>query len=142
MSIRHRLLSFPENAKSYAKRTIAKVGRDGRNVDICLRSILQDGKILSNANDAASYVELLRACIEPTALRIANVKSSNSLGDVYSNRFNSLVETIQSSLLPLPIAMALELAEEADRLRGMTAGSTGRTSGRATSVCILGYRHH
>ena len=34
----------------------------------------------------------------------------------------TLIETIQSSLLPLPIAMALELAEEADRLRGMTAG--------------------
>jgi hypothetical protein len=48
--------------------------------------------------------------------------ASNSLGDVYGNRFETLVETIQSSLLPLPIAMALELAEEADRLRGMTAG--------------------
>jgi len=47
---------------------------------------------------------------------------SNSLGDVYGNRFETLVETIQSSLLPLPIAMALELAEEAGRLRGMTAG--------------------
>ena len=122
MSIKHRLLNFSGNAKSYAKRIIAKVGRNERNVDICLRSILQDEKSLSNANDAASYVELLRACIEPTALRVATVKSSNSLADVYGNRFKTLVETIQSNLLPIPVAMALELAEEADRLRGMTAG--------------------
>jgi hypothetical protein len=122
MSIKRRLWSFSSNAKRYAKRTIAKVGRNERNVDIYLRSILQDGKILSNVNDAASYVELLRACIEPTALRVATVKSSNSLGDVYGNRFRTLIETIQSNLLPLPVAMALELAEEADRLRGMTAG--------------------
>jgi predicted O-methyltransferase YrrM len=122
MSIRHRLLKSSRNAKSYARRIIAKVGRNERNVDICLYSILQEGKILSNANDAASYIDLLRACIEPTALRVTTVKSSNSLGDVYGNRFKTLVETIQSGMLPLPIAMALELAEEADRLRGMTAG--------------------
>ena len=91
-------------------------------MDIYLRSILQNGKLLLNANDAASYIEQLRACIEPTALRVAILKSSNSLGDAYGNRFKTLVETIQSGLLPLPVAMALELAEEADRLRGMTAG--------------------
>jgi predicted O-methyltransferase YrrM len=122
MSIKRRLSSFSINVKRYAKRTIAKVGRNERNVDIYLRVILQDGKILSNVNDAASYVELLRACIEPTTLQVATVKSSNSLGDVYGNRFRTLIETIQSNLLPLPVAMALELAEEADRLRGMTAG--------------------
>jgi hypothetical protein len=118
MSIKRHLLSFSSNAK----RTIAKVGRNERNVDIYLRSILHDGKILSNLNDAASYVELLRACIEPMALRVATVKSSDSLGDAYGNRFKSLIETIQSNLLPLPVAMALEVAEEADRFRGMTAG--------------------
>jgi predicted O-methyltransferase YrrM len=122
MSIKRRLSSFSSSTKRYAKRIIAEVGRNERNVDICLRSILQDGKILSNVNDAASHVELLRACIEPTALQVATVKSSNSLGDVYGNRFKTLIETIQSNLLPLPVAMALELAEEADRLRGMTAG--------------------
>jgi predicted O-methyltransferase YrrM len=122
MSIKRRLSSFSSNAKSYAKRTIAKVGRNERNVDVCLHSILQYGKILPNVIDAASYIELLRACIEPTALRVAIVKSSDSFGDAYGNRFKTLVETIQSSLLPLPVAMALELAEEADRLRGMTAG--------------------
>jgi predicted O-methyltransferase YrrM len=115
-------LSFSRNAKNYATRTIAKVGRNDRNVDIGLDIILQGGRVLSKANDAASYIELLRACIEPTALRVATVKSGNSLGDVHGNRFKTLVETIQSSLLPLPVAMALELAEEADRLRGMTAG--------------------
>jgi len=40
----------------------------------------------------------------------------------YGTASRPLVETIQSSLLPLPIAMEFELAEEADRLRGMTAG--------------------
>ena len=98
MSIKRHLSSVLSNAKSnakrYAKRTIAEIGRNERNVDIYLRSILQDGKILSNVNDAASYVELLRACIEPTALQVATVKSSNSLGDVYGNRFKTLVETI------------------------------------------------
>lgn len=122
MSIKRRLSTLSSNAKRYAKTTIAKVGRNERNVDIFLRSVLQDGKILSNANDAASYIELLRACIEPTALRVKTVKSSDSLGDAYGNRFKTLVETIQSNLLPLPVTMALELAEEADRLRGMTTG--------------------
>jgi hypothetical protein len=93
MSIKRLLSSFSSSTKRYAKRIIP-IGRNERNVDICLRSILQDGKILSNVNDAASYVELLRACIEPTALQVATVKSSNSLGDVYGNRFKTLVETI------------------------------------------------
>ena len=122
MSIKSRLSSFSSNAKSYTKRTIAKVGRNERNVDIYLRSILQNEKRLPNVNDAASYVELLRACIEPTALGVATIKSSNSLGDVYGHRFKTLIETIQSNLLPLPVPMALELAEEADSLRGMTVG--------------------
>jgi predicted O-methyltransferase YrrM len=122
MSVKRRLASFSSNAKRYAKRTIAEMGRNERNVDIYLRSILQDRKILLNVNDAASYIELLRACTEPIALRVETVKSSNSLGDVYGYRFKTLIETIQSNLLPLPVAMALELAEEADCLRGMTAG--------------------
>jgi predicted O-methyltransferase YrrM len=142
MSIKRRLSSFSSNAKRYAKRTIAEIGRNERNVDICLRSILKDGKILLNVNDAASYIELLRACVEPTALRVETVKSSNSLGDVYGNRFKTLIETIQSNLLPLPVAMALELAEEADRLRGMTtpkaneawAGDVGLHFGMASSL--------
>jgi predicted O-methyltransferase YrrM len=122
MSIKRRMSNLSSNAKSYVKKITAKIGRNERNVDIYLSSILQYGKVLSNANDAASYIELLRACVEPTALRVATVKSSDKLGDTYGNRFKTLVETIQSSLLPLPVAMALELAEEADRLRGMTTG--------------------
>jgi predicted O-methyltransferase YrrM len=126
MSIKRHLSSVLSNAKSnakrYAKRTIAEIGRNERNVDIYLRSILQDKKVLLNVNDAASYIDLLRACIEPTALRVETVKSSNSLGDVYGHRFKTLIETIQSNLLPLPVPMALELAEEADCLRGMTVG--------------------
>jgi hypothetical protein len=78
MSIKRRLSSFSSNTKRYAKRTIAKVGRNERNVDIYLRSILQDGKVLQNLNDAASYVELSRACIEPTALRVTTLKSGNA----------------------------------------------------------------
>ena len=121
MSLKHRLLSFSNYTKKYVKRTIAKVGRNERNVDITLRSILRDEKLLSKTNDATSYVELLRACIEPTALRVVIAKSSNNFGDAYGTRFKTLIETIQSNLLPLPTPMALELAEEADRLRGMTA---------------------
>jgi predicted O-methyltransferase YrrM len=121
MSIKDRLSRFSSNAKGYAKRTIANLGRNERNVDIYLRSLLRDGKILSNVNDAASYVELLRACIEPVPLKVATVKLSNSRSDAYGNRFITLIEAIQSSLLPLPAAMALNLADEADRLRGMTA---------------------
>jgi hypothetical protein len=58
----------------------------------------------------------------------------HSLGDVYGNHFKTLIETIQSSLLALPIAMALELAEEADRLSGMTAG-IDRANFSADSSC-------
>lgn len=124
MSLKHRLLSFSNSTKSYVESTIRHVTRNERNVDIALRSILQDEKILSKANDAASYVELLRAYIEPAALPVVIVKSSKSLDDVYGKRFKMLLETIQSNLLPLPIPMALELTEEADRLRGMTAPLT------------------
>jgi predicted O-methyltransferase YrrM len=124
MSLKHRLLSFSNSTKSYVTRTIGHVRRNERNVDIALRSILQDEKILSKKNDAASYVELLRAYIEPAALRIVLAKSSKNLDDVYGKRFKILIDTIQSNLLPLPIPMALELAEEADRLRGMTAPFT------------------
>jgi hypothetical protein len=91
MSIKRRLSRFSSNAKRYAKRTIAEMGRNERNVDIYLRLILQDGKILLNVNDAASYIELLRACTEPIALRVETVKSSNSLGDVYGYRFKTLI---------------------------------------------------
>jgi predicted O-methyltransferase YrrM len=121
MSFKHRLLSLSRSTKSYVKRTIRQVTRNERNVDIALHSILQDKKILSKTNDAASYVELLRSYIEPAALRVVIAKSSKSLDDLYGKRFKILIETIQSNLLPLPIPMALELTEEADRLRAMTA---------------------
>jgi predicted O-methyltransferase YrrM len=124
MSFKHRLLSFSNSTKSYVKRTIRHVTRNERNVDIALRSILQDEKILLKTNDAASYVELLRAYIEPAALRVVIAKPSKSLDDVYGKRFKLLIETIQSNLLPLPIPMALEVTEEADRLRGMTVPLT------------------
>lgn len=124
MSLKHRLLSFSNSTKSYVASTIRHVTRNERNVDIALRSILRDEKILSKTNDAASYVELLRAYIEPAALRVVIAKSSKGLDDVYGKRFKMLLETIQSNLLPLPIPMALELTEEADRLRGMTAPLT------------------
>ena len=69
MSIKRHLSSVLSNAKSnakrYAKRTIAEIGRNERNVDIYLRSILQDKKVLLNVNDAALYIDLMRACIEP-----------------------------------------------------------------------------
>jgi hypothetical protein len=120
MSIKRRLSSFSNYTKSYVNRTIAQVGRNERNLDIALRSILRGEQVLSKKNDAASYVELLRACIEPTAFRVVIAKSSKSLDDACGSRFKTLIETIQSNLLPLPIPMALELAEEADRLRGMT----------------------
>lgn len=62
MSIKRHLSSFLRNAKSnakrYAARTIAEIGRNERNVDIYLRSILQDGKSLLNVNDAASYISI------------------------------------------------------------------------------------
>jgi hypothetical protein len=58
----------------------------------------------------------------------------HSLGDVYGNRLKTLIETIQSSLLPLPIATVLEFAEEADRLSGMTAG-IDRANFSADSSC-------
>jgi predicted O-methyltransferase YrrM len=123
MSVKQSLSNFSNYVKSHVQRTIANVGRNEHNVnvDIALRSILQDEKILSRTNDAASYVQLLRACIEPAAFRVVTAKSSNGLDDEYGNRFKTLIETIQSNLLPLPIPMALELAAEADRLRGMTA---------------------
>jgi predicted O-methyltransferase YrrM len=125
MSLKGRLLSFSSNlklnAKGYAKRTIAKLGRNERNVDVALRSVLADDKVLCGKNDLASYVGLLRACIEPTALRAVTVKSGDHLDSVHANRFRTLIDTIRNNLLPIPIAMALQLAEEADRLRGMTA---------------------
>ena len=119
MTVKHRLLGFSNYTKSYVKRAIANVARNERNVDIAVRSIL-DEKILSKTNDAASYVELLRACIEPATLRVEIAKSSNSLDDAYGHRFKTVIATIKSNLLPLPTPMALEIAEEADRLRGLT----------------------
>jgi hypothetical protein len=134
MSIKRRLLSFSRNAKSYAKRTVAKVGRNERNADIYLCSILQDGKILSDANDAASYIELLRACIEPTALRVAIVKSSKSLGDAHGNRFKTLVETIQSSLL------VTTPSSNGTRTRGGSRSVTGNDCGDRLGELLGGRR--
>lgn len=121
MSMKRPLLDFT----SKVTRTIVEIGqkeqKNETKVNILLRSILMHDNILSKLNNATAYIDILRALIEPKALRVQTVKSNDQPDDIYSNRFKTLIETIKSNLLPIPVPMALELAKEADQLAGMTA---------------------
>jgi predicted O-methyltransferase YrrM len=93
--------------------------RKQSNVEIALSSLFSDGSSLAKKNDAMAYVEFVRACIEPVALRIEVIKSDEHNQSAQTNRFASLIHTLQSNLLPAPIEVALKVANLADRFRGL-----------------------
>jgi predicted O-methyltransferase YrrM len=119
IAIRPRLTKFVKDATRTIIQLTQQEQRGQRNVEVALTALLRNGDLLSKANDAAAYVEFLRTCIEPMAQRIVTVKPDSGPKDARSNRFTNLIDVLRSDLLPVSIEIALALAEEADRYRGL-----------------------
>jgi len=90
------------------------------NVDIALLGMLDGGQSLTQKNDAAAYVDFLRACIEPMKLHIKVVKQPGEhRPDAHANRFATLIDTLRH-VPPVPAGTALLIADRADWFRGST----------------------
>lgn len=90
------------------------------NVDIVLLRMLDDRQSLTRKNDAAAYVDFLRACVEPMKLHIKIVKQPGEHGhDPQANRFATLIDTLRH-VPPVPTDTALAIADRADWFRGST----------------------
>ena len=90
------------------------------NVDIALSCMLNEAQSLARKNDAAAYVDFLRACIEPMKLDIKVVKRpGDARHDEHANRFATLIDTL-CHVPPVPTDTALAIADRADWFRGST----------------------
>lgn len=90
------------------------------NVDIALLRMLDEGHSLTRKNDAAGYVDFLRACIEPMKPHIKVVKQPAERDhDTHANRFETLIDTLRH-VPPVPADTALLIADRADWFRGST----------------------
>jgi predicted O-methyltransferase YrrM len=90
------------------------------NVDIALLRMLDEGQSLTRKNDAAAYVDFLRACIEPLKLHIKVVKEPGEhRHNTHANRFVTLIDTLRH-VPPVPTDTALLIADRADWFRGST----------------------
>jgi predicted O-methyltransferase YrrM len=98
-----------------------QVGRNGRNVDICLAAALGDLDSLSKIRYPAAYVELLRSSIEPMACVVKVVRNDASDNDPAARRFATLVEVLGSDVPPIPFGTAQEIAFVADGYRDLSA---------------------
>jgi predicted O-methyltransferase YrrM len=97
-----------------------QIGRDGRNVDICLAAALQEPGALANIGHPSAYVELLRSCIEPMAVSVEHVRNEPTENDAAAKRFATLVDSLGSDIPPIPLATAQEIALVADRYRDLS----------------------
>lgn len=121
-----RSLSIKPRLKQFVRRTAQTLVHLGlqeqrfeRNIEIALAALLGDGRSLAAKNNVTAYVEFLRGCIEPASLRIDVIKPDKGGQDALSNRFATLIDTMRSSLFPLPAGVALAVSDCADRFRGL-----------------------
>jgi predicted O-methyltransferase YrrM len=125
MSLKSRTHKYVNAATRAVVRTGREEQRGSGNVEVVLTSVLRDSNFLKTANDAVAYVEMLRSCLEPLSLPVTYVKTlSDSTDDETAIQFTTLVETIRTMILPLPVARALSVAAEADRMRGIMSPVT------------------
>ena len=95
------------------------VGRDRRNVDICLAAALAEPGLLGKIRHPAAYVDLLRSSIEPMACAVREIRNTGTESDSASRRFATLTDTLASDVPPIPMATAQAIALVADGYRDL-----------------------
>ena len=119
MAIRSMMKRLVVRGLKLAAIQVEQVGRDGRNVDICLAAALQEPGLLAKIHHPSDYVELLRSCIEPMAVSVKDIRNDATRNDGAANRFATLVDALGSDVPPIPLATAQEIALVADRSRDL-----------------------
>jgi hypothetical protein len=76
-----------------------QIGRDARNVDICLAAALQEPGALTKIRYPAAYLELLRSSIEPMTCSVVDVRREQGENDAATRRFETLLDVLRSDVL-------------------------------------------
>lgn len=120
MAIRSMLKRLVLRGAKLAATQAEQVGRDGRNVDICLAAALQEPGALAKIRHPSAYVEFLRSSIELMTCSVKDVRNEPTENDGAARRFATLVDILQSDVPPIPLAIAQEIALVADRYRDLS----------------------
>ena len=80
-------MSWQSSPSKLAASQAEQVGRNGRNVDICLAAALGDLDTISKICYPATYFELLQSSIEPMACVMKLVRNDTSDNDPAARRF-------------------------------------------------------
>lgn len=120
VAIRSVLKRLIERGARLVATQAGQVGRDGRNVDLCLAAALEEPGVLTKIRYPGAYVEFLRTCIEPMVCSVQDVRNETGENDTGSKRFSTLVDVLKSDVPPIAFATAQSIALVADRYRTLS----------------------
>jgi predicted O-methyltransferase YrrM len=120
MAIRSTLKRLMERGARLAAGQAVQVGREGRNVEICLAKVLEEPGVLARIRYPAAYVELLRSSIEPLACSVKDLRNASGNDDIMSKRFRTLVDVLGSNVPPIAFPTAQAIARIADGYRDLS----------------------
>ncbi|MDX6217121.1 MAG: hypothetical protein QOG99_2705 [Frankiales bacterium] len=112
--LRRGALSAGDKVAARVARASGDAQRAASGVDLAVAALLQERGV-RDLQDPAGFVELLRGCWEPltVAVEAATPGRGSSPAEL---RFDALLDHLRDGVGPLPVGVAVDVAEKADRL--------------------------
>ncbi len=126
----------------YSKSHIQSQSNEQFNdLNIFLQSALSNQLAQGNLNHPVAFVKFLRGCVEPSRYSLTTVKTSVSENTVTEQRFQALLEVLETNTPPISFTSAVDIAKMADEylenfhVPGVVTTSAGNTEKAIFDIC-------